>query len=277
MTSMNRLRTWRIWCLDHFAPTMISDFVQVVVRVGSVFLASHSRRAREYGLDFPIRLLFCPADLGYYILRHFWDWTGRKLLHNTVERAGASELVTYCLLYSWLIEVVESWLSAWQNHITATFFAQMSRSTIRCEPVDHDLETTINVGTNWGLECTCCLLHFVALVNRLWDGPFWFAPEVPWTRTVLLSLASQSRDIISLPFIIDEARHMNFFFVFSFFHILRLCATVCTCMLYGGQILQFLYCGQMVPLSSAVVFSISKMWWRGEDCSCHGQKHGRRR
>lgn len=156
-------------------------------------------------------------------------------------------------------------------------YAQMSRPTIRCEPVDHDLETTINVGTNWGLECTCCLLHFVALVNRLWDGPFWFAPEVPWTRTVLLSLASQSRDIISLPFIIDEARHINFFFVFFFFHILRLCATVCTCMLYGGQILQFLYCGQMVPLSSAVVFSISKMWWRGEDCSCHGQRHGRRR
>lgn len=93
-------------------------------------------------------------------------------------------------------------------------YAQMSRPTIRCEPVDHDLETTINVGTNWGLECTCCLLHFVALVNRLWDGPFWFAPEVPWTRTVLLSLASQSRDIISLPFIIDEARHMNFFLFF---------------------------------------------------------------
>lgn len=32
---------------------------------------------------------------------------------------------------------------------------------------------------------------------------------------------------------------------------------ICTCMLYGGQILQFLYCGQMVLLSSAVVFSIS--------------------
>lgn len=109
-------------------------------------------------------------------------------------------------------------------------YAQMSRPTIRCEPVDHDLETTINVGTNWGLECTCCLLHFVALVNRLWDGPFWFAPEVPWTRTVLLSLASQSRDIISLPFIIDEARHMNFFFVFFsfiFYFYVQLYVLVC--------------------------------------------------
>lgn len=139
MTSMNRLRTWRIWWLDHLAPAMISDFVQVIVRVGSVFIASHSRRAREYGLDCPISLLFCPADLRYYVLRHFWDWTGRKLLQNTVERAGASELMSCGLLYSWLFEVVESWLSAWQKHITAT--CMLSHDWMRARwprPRDHD-------------------------------------------------------------------------------------------------------------------------------------------
>lgn len=99
-------------------------------------------------------------------------------------------------------------------------YAQMSRPTIRCEPVDRDLETTINVGTNWGLECTCCLLHLLALVNRLWDGPFWFAPEVPWTRTVLLSLASQSRDIISLPGI----------WTFFLFFFLSYFTSMCNCM-----------------------------------------------